>query len=321
MLKTKTMRNCRYLIILLVLFTSCNDGDIIVNNFEFEDASIKSCDKVGRPKVFFKINIEDVFESISLVTNNASVSDSASILTTKTENVIRFALDNNNKINYRIYDGTITREYFCNTLPPSSPKVLQEFVSVGGTVVITTEPATANDTDTDGDGVPNTKEFIGDTDGDGIPDIKDIDDDGDNVPTRVEVTNGSGDPVNLAGDRDTDQDGMPNYLDPDDDGDGALTKFEVTEADQFPTDPENIANGLAFYLDKTRTNALNEVTAIIINKIDTKYRSLITIQNLQLQNQDGSGEEISFSSYDFGEFLSTPVKIIILPNTTTPEEN
>ena len=315
------MRNIFYITFLLIVFSSCNDGDIIINNFEFEDASIKSCGKNGRPKVFFKINTENVFESISLVTNNTAISDSASVLTTNIENVIRFDLDNINKINYRVYDGTITSDYFCNSLPPSTPKVIQEFISVGGTVVITTETATANETDTDGDGVPNNEEEPGDTDDDGILNINDIDDDGDNVLTKVEITNGSGDEVNAAGDRDTDQDGIPNYLDDDDDGDGKLTKFEVQEADQLPTDAENIENELAFYLDRTKTNALSEVTATIQNKIDTKYRSFITIQNLKLQNQDGSGEEISFSSYEFGEFLSNTVKIVIPSNNTTPEEN
>ena len=179
------MRKYFYIAFLLIGFTSCDDGDIIINNFDFGDTTIKSCAKDGKPKVFFKINTEDVFESISLVINNAAVSNLKNVISTTTD-PIRFNLDNNNKINYRLYDGTITNDYFCNTLPPSNPKVIQEFVSVGGTVVITTEEDYINEDDSDGDVIDDVDELKEDTDGDGIMNVLDIDDVGDNVATITE---------------------------------------------------------------------------------------------------------------------------------------
>ncbi|TVZ28169.1 hypothetical protein JM83_3276 [Gillisia sp. Hel_I_86] len=311
------MRNYFYLLFLLLGFTSCDDGDIIINNFDFEDDTLSSCDKIGRPKVFFNINSDDIFESISLVSSNTAISDLASILTTKTETDISFNLDSNNKINYRVYDGSITTDYFCNSLPPSSPKVIQEFVSVGGTVKISTTRIYLDSTDSDGDGIKDVDEFDGDTDGDGIDDKYDIDDDGDNVLTSREIENPNEDFVNEDGYRDTDQDDIPNYLDDDDDNDTVKTKFEVSEEFQDPTVLENAnAEGLANYLNPTVTSSFLEVTFVKENKFNVKYTSIIKIENLQLQNQDGTGEVISFESYRLGEYNSTSTPLIIVPTTT-----
>ncbi len=319
MLKTEAMRNYFFILFLLVGFNSCDDGDIIINNFDFEDATLTSCGVDGKPKVFFKINTDNIFESISLITNNSEISSSASILTTNPESEIRFNLDNNNQINYRVYDGTITSAYFCNSLPPSTPKVIQEFVSVGGTVVITTE-VVYNNTDSDGDGIKDVDEEDGDTDEDGIPNKFDVDDDGDNVLTKNETATANNDNETANGYRDTDTDGTPNYLDDDDDGDGILTKNEVTAGDQSPTDPANFTNGLAFYLDVNVANGFEGVTYVLENSINVIYRSFIKIERLKLQNQDGSAEEVSFEVYNFGEFISksTPRTIDPIPAT---EEN
>jgi len=60
---------------------------------------------------------------------------------------------------------------------------------------------------------------------DGMPDQNDPDDDGDGIPTRVELT----DETLLGGD--VDEDGTPAYLDLDSDGDGAPDREEGTADD------------------------------------------------------------------------------------------
>ena len=316
------MRNNIFILLLILGFTSCNDGDIIINNFDFEDATLKSCSKTGKSKVLYKINNDNIFETISLRVSNSNFSDEAGVLTLNTGE-IRISLPSSNNANdskliYRTYDGEVKDEYFCGDIPPSSPKVREEFISLGGTIVISTEEDPTSTTDQDGDEVLDINEKDGDTDGDGIPDVLDKDDDGDNVLTSTEIANAANDNTNEDDLRDTDGDGQPNYLDPDDDGDGVPTKFEVTMDAQFPTDPanRNEAN-VAFYLDRFSTNSFMEVTAILDNIIKVRYRSIITIEDLQLQNQDGSAEEISFESYNFGEFSSVQVEKDITPSAGT----
>jgi len=96
-----------------------------------------------------------------------------------------------------------------------------------------------NETDTDGDSIPDYLDWdadgdgIGDyeeagdenpdttpqdSDGDGIPDFRDLDSDGDQIPDDVEHgVDATGDGIQ---DSDVDGDGIPNHLDDDTDGDG-----------------------------------------------------------------------------------------------------
>jgi gliding motility-associated-like protein len=81
------------------------------------------------------------------------------------------------------------------------------------------------DTDSDNDGIPDSVErgtgaAILDTDGDGTPDYKDLDSDNDGIPDTVEKGPNGATPL------DTDGDGIPNYRDLDSDGDGIPDSIE-----------------------------------------------------------------------------------------------
>ena len=65
------------------------------------------------------------------------------------------------------------------------------------------------------DGTPDEEDDNTDTDGDGVPDYLDDDDDGDGIPDEIE------------GDEDADGDGTPNFLDLDSDGDGIPDEIET----------------------------------------------------------------------------------------------
>jgi len=308
----------RYLgvLFLLVFFTSCNDGDIIVTSFDFENQELSVCGE-GTGKVLYNINNENIFETISFTLSSSQLSNLDNVLATNTGQAISIQLMGSNEIIYRTYDGTVPNTYFCGVIPPSSPKVIEEFKSVGGTVLITT--IERDETDHDKDGILSVDEGMSadlDTDGDGIPDYLDIDDDGDNVKTSVEIANAGDDPT-AGGYRDTDGDGTPNYLDPDDDGDGVLSKFEVTLENQDPASNFN-EGGIPKYLDLFSPDSFNEVDFVIENKIPIRFRSSIDIQNLKLQNQGGDGEEISFTTYNLGFFNSASVEAILEPSN--PQE-
>jgi len=99
------------------------------------------------------------------------------------------------------------------------------------------------DADTDGDGLDDGFEVgdpanPNDTDGDGIIDALDLDDDGDGVPTDVEIDEG-----------DTDGDGIIDPLDIDDDGDGIDTVDEDRDLDGDPTNDDMDGDGIPDYLD------------------------------------------------------------------------
>lgn len=320
--ENKCMRTLFSLIFLMFFFASCDDGDIIVTSFDFEDEDLSICG-TDRNKVLYHINNEDIFETISLTISGSQISNIPGVITTDPAQPIAFNLTGDNEIVYRTYNAEVPSDYFCRDVPPSSPVVVEEFRSVGGNVIITTNIMDV--ADHDGDGVPSALEGMDeglDTDGDGIPDYLDIDDDGDNVPTRVEINVDTDQDPTDDSLPDTDGDGIPNYLDPNDDGDDILTRFEVTEDFPRPNDPANQNDeGVPFYLDPTIEQNFPGVDFVIENVIDVVYFSSVVVNDLKLQKQGGDGEQISFITYNFGNFQSVPIETLIEPASPEEEEN
>ncbi|SDS29344.1 hypothetical protein [Christiangramia echinicola] len=311
------MRRLFFGIFLLGLLTACDDGEIIVTNFDFEDSTLRFCDAPDR-NVIYAINDDDVFESISLEFNSSQFdTDEDGNLIPPDEAVISFPLTGNNRVTYRIYDGSFAsgnNSYFCSAVPPSEPKVIEEWISgTGGTVFVTTgftdESANA---DPDGDGLSNIDEgwVLGgpyqDTDEDSIPDYLDKDDDGDNVLTSTELANGNNEPVNDEGLRDFDEDGIPNYLDDDDDNDGVLTRLEVSEDDLDSPENFQTAEGISNYLNVEQTAEISH-DEYIGHDISRNYGYRIDIDNLKFDNQNGSGESIQYENYNLGTLMSSSV--------------
>ncbi len=276
---------------------SCNDGDIIVTNFDFDDASLQSCETITQT-VFFKIN-PDINESISLIITTSN------ILFEGTGNEEFTLSESSNIINYRLFNDEVTSDYFCNPIPPTTPITSQEFIGTSGTVqLISVTTLDDNDGIETVDSDDDMEEGTGDLDGDGIPNFYDADDDGDNVLTAVEI---GLDPENP---RDSDNDGIPDYLDIDDDGDMVLTRNEDLNEDLDPLNDTTGTDG---------PNYLNDEVAIIT--IVNEYREhiynlssdgTININNLVLVNES---ETINFDTFNFGSNDDIRTEII----TLTPE--
>ena len=125
-------RICFLLICFTVLFQSCDDGDIIVKSFNFDDTQLKTC---GGPNnyVFYKVNTTtSTNESLSL---KLGIPDSWY----GEEGIKEYTLNGSNIFaNYRTYDGVLGNSYFCSSIPPTSPKVTVEYVANSGTALLKT---------------------------------------------------------------------------------------------------------------------------------------------------------------------------------------
>ncbi|MBZ9731028.1 hypothetical protein LB467_15140 [Salegentibacter sp. JZCK2] len=337
------MKKILALILLSFGLYSCDDGDISVTSFDLENSNLTLCEIDGKI-VLWAVNNGDVFESMSLELKdnrlNNSLAQAILTLDVSDEPIEINLSGNDNRLVYRIYDAEVTgREYFCQGVPPGSPRVLEEYISAGGVVRITTNfNDLALDADADGDGLTNAEEGYDpeggnhlDSDGDGIPDYLDIDDDNDNVPTRREI-NASGDDPTVDGYLDTDEDGIPNYLDPDDDGDDVLTRHEVSETNiQRAIDENNDAfldpnltaevDGLPNYLNANVSSPVFEHNLQLDHHITRSYRSTIQIINFNLIRQDGSGEDIRFDSYTLGRLDISNIPFEQFTNLQQGEED
>ena len=314
------MRKFLSLVFAASMLLSCNDGDIIVTDFNFDDPQLDWCGD-NQSQVLYKINNSGVNEAIAFKFN-LTTEEPQFFLTEEGQTTIQLN-GTSNQIIYRVFDGQVGSDYFCNEIPPVSPQVTREFRSTtGGEVTITS--TIANATDHDGDGVPSTVEGMAslqDTDGDGIPDYLDVDDDKDNILTRVER---EVEAENTVGDYpDSDNDGIPNYLDADDDNDGVLTRNEDWNLNLNPADDQN-EDGLPHYLNPEITDPF-PVEGVRENRITRSFRYLVTVNNLTLVNQGGDGEQIRLQDYELGVITSPTQNIVIEPtdaeDTGEEEEN
>ena len=292
------MRKLVLLIFIPLLFQGCNDGDIIVTNFDFEDAQLQQCGDTSNV-VFFKINPQ-VNESISLLIPTSQ----ELFIETGTQT---FNLSSTGSIvNYRGFDDSVTSSYFCNPVPATSPGVVLEYIGTSGIASLISE--TTLD-DFDGIDFVNSddlsQEGFGDFDGDGIPNYHDFDDDGDNVLTSQEIGE---DPLNP---RDTDLDGMPDYLDPDDDNDGVLTINEDIDQNLNPADDIATPGGLPNYLDPDITTSV-VIEAYKEHLYNRTSDGTIIIDNLVLVSTQ---EQIIIQTYTLGVIEQIRNETIVL----TPE--
>jgi|26BtaG_2_1085354.scaffolds.fasta_scaffold00002_112 hypothetical protein len=117
---------------ILLTFTflqSCDDGDIIVTTFNFDNVDLKTCGEVG-DYVFYKVNTQS-FESLSLKLGvSEDIYEEPGIKTYPLAASTNF-------VNYRRYDGPLQGNYFCSSIPPTSPEVIEDYRAVSGSAIVT----------------------------------------------------------------------------------------------------------------------------------------------------------------------------------------
>lgn len=295
------MRSINSLLLLLFVLSSCDDGDVVINNFDFENTTLERCDNFDF--VFFKINNQSN-ESIAL-----DFETDENILTELGQ--VEITLSGDDQVIYRRFASEVTSDYFCTPIPPTTPAVSEELRSTTGVITVTTEGIEA-----DQDGIPSEIEDptgLIDTDGDGLEDIIDDDDDGDNVPTILEgVILADDGTIDTVLSRDTDGDGILDYLDEDDDGDGILTRNEDADGNLNPTDDNSdVANpGFDDYLNpnialENTVNMYREHNYLLSN-----IRITIDMELLSFLDETGEPAVTIQSSIFLGEFDDTNNTII-----------
>ncbi|MGJ5640887.1 hypothetical protein [Formosa sp. S-31] len=272
-----------FLSLSLFSILSCDDGDLITVEFDFDD-TFAACGEL----VFYNIK-SDPYESLSLKISSPSITLDTlyNVGADNTKTITVNINETSNPFNYRSYNADPS-DFFCNDVPPSGITITNDLQSSGGVATISSLlieddndgiPAEVEDENLDGDNDPSTNPT--DRDGDGIPDYLDDDDDGDNVKTSSESPNyvvG----VGFVDSLDTDGDGIPDYLDPDDDGDGVLTRDEENKSqDQNPTNDITYSSVGADYLNPDVATTV-KATAYREHTIEQSYEVDVQLTNIQL---------------------------------------
>ena len=233
--KIESMIRRFFIILCFISLTTCDDGDIIAVQLEF-DQELERCDNFEDSYLIYDTR-EDPNEALLLVLPKPQ---SDFLFTDATETPIELTIPSEAQFNYRTYNRTIDSDALCNVLGDPNLMVLEDNEATAGTVQVTVTII-----DDDNDGIPSEDEYgpggiddPQDSDEDGIPDYLDEDDDNDNVKTEDEDDNDDDDNP-FTNPLDTDGDNIPNYLDDDDDGDGIDTRLEDQNSNKNPRNPDD----------------------------------------------------------------------------------
>ena len=116
------------------MLNGCDDGDLIIETIDFEDVATQSC---SAKEIIFKLKEK---EALLLLIPNSIFPDEPAITTIN--------IDASNQVFYRFYDGTVTADNICNTVPPITPLAINQWVATSGKIQITTTTIkTTNTTD------------------------------------------------------------------------------------------------------------------------------------------------------------------------------
>lgn len=126
------MKHFFYLILSLVFFISCDDGDLITQNFNFETATIQKCDLAP---ILFKINDN---EALILNTPANSIENKETPL--NSPRIIN--IGGTTSLTYKKFNSIVTESSICGT---PTVLVVEDWNVSGGTVEVTTNKILGTD--------------------------------------------------------------------------------------------------------------------------------------------------------------------------------
>lgn len=122
------MKKILGLLVFSIAITACNDGDLVFDNFNFDEKDIQKCED---NELYFKINNNQLLLVDFTFGNNLSVLDSLAPL----NEMQKILTSDRTKIYYRTYDAAVSKNVICALLAPANPKVTSEYISIpGGTI-------------------------------------------------------------------------------------------------------------------------------------------------------------------------------------------
>lgn len=134
------MKRVISLLVFVLFLNSCDDGDLTLENIDFDSiTTIQSC---SNNNILFKLKEK---ESLLLempkteFENNPTVPGSPKLID----------IDNSShRVIYRFYDGTVSTDNICSTIPPAKPVVTDQWTALSGKIqIITTAIKTTNTAD------------------------------------------------------------------------------------------------------------------------------------------------------------------------------
>jgi predicted small integral membrane protein len=134
-----TMKRVLSLLVFVVLLNGCDDGNLIQEDIDFESATMQSC---STNNIIYKLNEK---EALLVEIPETSFTTEPSSTNTPTELSIS---STSNRVVYRFFNGTVSADNICETIPAAAPIVTDQWTATDGTIqILTTAVKTTNTTD------------------------------------------------------------------------------------------------------------------------------------------------------------------------------
>jgi PBP1b-binding outer membrane lipoprotein LpoB len=130
-----TMKRVLSLLAFVLLLSGCDDGNLIQEDINFETATTQNC---SSNDLIYKLNEK---EALILEIPSTSFTTEPSSTNTPTE----INISTSNRVVYRFYSGTVSTDNICETIPPATPNVTDQWNATAGIIqIITTAKKTTN---------------------------------------------------------------------------------------------------------------------------------------------------------------------------------
>lgn len=112
------------LLVCAFIFNSCDDGDITLENFNFDTAAAVN-DCTVNNDLYFKIKNN---EALILQTPATSFENTV----TPADTPRTLVINSTNQVIYRLFSGSVSSAYFCSDIPAATPTVSDEWIASNG---------------------------------------------------------------------------------------------------------------------------------------------------------------------------------------------
>lgn len=126
----------------LFLLNSCDDGDLAFDSFDFDLVTPKSCKPNGIGSIF---RIKENEALVLTIGQSDRGFPFRNQITGETPRI--FDINNSNRIIYRVFNGEVGTDYFCSSIPPVDPNVIDEWITspeAAGQIEISTKMNTGD---------------------------------------------------------------------------------------------------------------------------------------------------------------------------------
>jgi hypothetical protein len=132
------MKRVVSLLFIALFLNSCDDGNLTQEDISFEDVATQSC---STNNIIYKLKDK---ESLILEIPENSFMNEPSLVGVPTI----IDINSDNRLVYRFYNGTISTANICETIPPATPIVTDQWTAIAGKIqIFTTAVKTTNPID------------------------------------------------------------------------------------------------------------------------------------------------------------------------------